>query len=142
MKKFNRSHFQWLAQERIDEALVLLGNSKFSGAYYLSGYCVENALKACILSKEYSDGLIFRERDFSKKCWTHDLQELVQLAQLGIEKDREMGSNADFSKNWGIVSNWDEESRYDEKAESEAREIINAITELPNGVLTWLKKYW
>ena len=83
MKKFNRAHFQWLAQERIAEALVLLGNSKFSGAYYLSGYCVENGLKACILSKEYSDGLIFRERDFSKKCWTHDLRRTGQSCPTG-----------------------------------------------------------
>jgi hypothetical protein len=44
----NRNDFQQLADVRIDEALALLGQGKFDGAYYLAGYAVECGLKACI----------------------------------------------------------------------------------------------
>ena len=44
----NRADFQRLADVRIDEAGVLLAAGRWSGAYYLAGYAVECALKACI----------------------------------------------------------------------------------------------
>ena len=47
----SRSDFQWLAKTRIREAKALLDNGLFDGAYYLAGYAVECALKACIVKK-------------------------------------------------------------------------------------------
>ncbi|MCP5119377.1 MAG: HEPN domain-containing protein, partial [bacterium] len=44
----NRTDFQNLALERLDDAKVLLDGGRYNGAYYLSGYVVECALKACI----------------------------------------------------------------------------------------------
>lgn len=44
----NRSDFQDLAQIRLAEAAALLQAERFDGAYYLAGYAVECALKACI----------------------------------------------------------------------------------------------
>ncbi len=44
----NRSDFQRLTRLRLDEAKVLLANERYQGAYYLIGYAVECALKACI----------------------------------------------------------------------------------------------
>jgi len=44
----NRNDFQQLADVRIDEAVVLLDQGKYDGAYYLAGYAVECSLKACI----------------------------------------------------------------------------------------------
>lgn len=43
-----RSDLQKLARIRLKEAKVLLDNRQYSGAYYLSGYVIECALKACI----------------------------------------------------------------------------------------------
>ena len=48
----NRRDFQALATLRVKEVKVLLGNQCFEGAYYLLGYAVECALKACI-AKHY-----------------------------------------------------------------------------------------
>lgn len=44
----NRLDLQNLALARLEEVEVLLNNHKYSGAYYLSGYVIECALKACI----------------------------------------------------------------------------------------------
>jgi hypothetical protein len=44
----NRTDFQELADVRIGEAEVLVAQGKWDGAYYLAGYAVECALKACI----------------------------------------------------------------------------------------------
>jgi len=44
----NRADFQELAQIRLRDAEVLLENGRFDGAYYIAGYSVECALKACI----------------------------------------------------------------------------------------------
>lgn len=63
----NRAELQRLAQERISDARVLLDARRWPAAYYLAGYAVECALKACIAklmkSEEYPD------RNFAEKCW-------------------------------------------------------------------------
>jgi HEPN domain-containing protein len=43
-----RKDLQFLARARIAEAKALLGSGNPHGAYYLAGYAVEFALKACI----------------------------------------------------------------------------------------------
>ena len=45
----NRLEFQQLAEVRVREAEALLAVGLWDGAYYLAGYAVECALKACIL---------------------------------------------------------------------------------------------
>ncbi len=47
----NRMEFQGLAEIRIREAEILLAAGAWDGAYYLAGYAVECALKACIAKK-------------------------------------------------------------------------------------------
>lgn len=44
----NRAELRNLAKLRLAEAQTLLAAARWSGAYYLSGYSVECALKACI----------------------------------------------------------------------------------------------
>lgn len=44
----NRDDLQKLARLRLREARALLDRDLYPGAYYLSGYVVECALKACI----------------------------------------------------------------------------------------------
>lgn len=58
----NRGELQELAMIRLQDAKVLLENECFDGAYYLSGYVIECALKACIAKKQKS--LIFLKRSF------------------------------------------------------------------------------
>jgi hypothetical protein len=71
----NRKIFQTLALERLSDAETFLNARKYSGAYYLAGYSIECALKACIARrvKRYD----FPLKD-AAKYYTHDLEELVQ----------------------------------------------------------------
>ena len=66
----NRAGFQHLAELRLREAEALLAAGLPDGAYYLAGYSVECALKACIAKRT-------REHDFpekeSKDFYIHDL---------------------------------------------------------------------
>jgi HEPN domain-containing protein len=47
----NRTDLQQLAELRIKEARILLDGDSYSGAYYLAGYAIECALKACIAKR-------------------------------------------------------------------------------------------
>jgi HEPN domain-containing protein len=128
-----------LTKIRIDEANQLLQTGFFDGAYYLSGYSLECALKACIV-KSIFDTL--PEKGFVDKCYTHDLNTLVKLASLERERGLEESRSSDFAINWAIVKGWNESTRYQRITEIQAREIYNSITTTKGGVLQWIQQYW
>jgi len=82
----NRNDFQELARIRLREAEALLEAGCFDGAFYLMGYVVECALKACIAkqTKEYD----FPDRKTVNASYTHDLEDLLGVAGLKPERDR------------------------------------------------------
>jgi HEPN domain-containing protein len=51
----NRSDFQELAELHLRHAHALLDAQLYSGAYYMCGYVVECALKACICKRTKQD---------------------------------------------------------------------------------------
>jgi HEPN domain-containing protein len=138
----NRAGFQKLAEMRLDDAKTLLDQGKWPAAYYLAGYSVECALKACIIAfLNKSDE--WPERDFSKNCWTHALDDLLKLARLQEELETVAKKDAVFANNWAVAKDWTEKARYNlDKAESDAKPLYDAIAEANHGVLTWLKNYW
>lgn len=79
----NRVDLQKLAIVRIREAKILFDSGEHSGAYYLAGYAVECALKACFAKgvQRYD----FPEKDKVSKIFTHRLREIAKLA--GLESD-------------------------------------------------------
>jgi len=137
----NRADLQQLAELRSKEARILLDAGSFPGAYYLAGYAVECALKACIAKqiKEYD----FPNFHFVKKSWTHNLKELLNLAELKDRLEKDMKSNKDLDTFWAIVVNWEEDRRYElGVTQEEARNLCDAISDPVNGVLQWLKTWW
>ncbi len=132
----NRAAWQQLAEDRIAEARALLAGQFWSGAYYLAGYAIECGLKSCVLARVDSDGVIFREKKFSERCWTHDLIELVKLAALDAARD------ADAAVNPARFQNWSEESRYVRQGRADAEQLVNAIDDQVNGVLPWIRAHW
>jgi hypothetical protein len=78
----NRADFQQLADVRIVEATALLAAGCWDGAYYLAGYAVECGLRACILAYVERTGVTFKDKKFSEKCWTHDAEALLAIADL------------------------------------------------------------
>jgi len=137
----NRAQLQQLSELRIKEARILLEARSYPGAYYLAGYAVECALKACIAkrTKEYD----FPDKNFVNKSWTHKLEELLNLTELKDKLEGDMKSNKDLDAFWAVVVNWEESRRYELGASQEdARNLCDAISDPVNGVLQWLKTWW
>jgi HEPN domain-containing protein len=136
----NRFDFQQLAEERLADSEALLGAGRFNCAYYVAGYAVECALKACIAK-------ITKRGDFppreTRKIWTHDLVDLLDSAGLKAKFIKKTGKNSAFSTNWAIVKDWSESSRYENnKNQLRAENMLSAIKNPQNGILPWLKKHW
>lgn len=134
----NRAEFQQLANERFYEAKALLDVGKWNGAYYLAGYAVELALKACIIKRLMATDA-FPPKDFSKDCYTHALGKLLGLAGLDAAL---AASNAELKANWGLSKDWSELKRYHLIGEAEARAMVDAIEDAAHGVLPWVKTHW
>jgi HEPN domain-containing protein len=137
----NRYDLQRLARLRVREARVLLENGHFAGAYYLLGYAVECAFKACIAKriKRYD----FPDRKLINDSYTHDLEKLLSVAELRVELQQEIRRNPALEAQWSIVKEWSEQSRYELGiSEAEARGLYSAVTSGRYGVLAWLRKWW
>jgi HEPN domain-containing protein len=137
----NRSDLQGVSRLRVKEARLLLDNGYFSGAYYLLGYAIECALKACIAKQIKRHD--FPDRKVVNGSYTHDLQTLLGISGLKEKLQEEIQSNPTLEVNWTIVKDWKVESRYSTiMSETKARDFYSAVTARKNGVLTWLKKWW
>ncbi len=139
----NRSAFQQLADERLLDASSLLAAGNWAGSYYLAGYTVECGLKSCVLARVAADqGVLFDEKNFSARCWTHDLETLLGLADLIRALNADFQIDTLLKAHWLIVKNWNEMSRYLSQPESEARKLLSAINHPTSGILAWLRKHW
>jgi HEPN domain-containing protein len=137
----NRSDLQALTEIRIAEAKALLDARMPEGAYYLAGYAVECAVKACIakLTKEHD----FPDKELASQIYTHKIKQLVKAAGLEPEWKKEIKANKEFRDNWQVVKDWSEEVRYSSRVSPKlALDLYNAITDSKAGVLEWLKKWW
>lgn len=139
----NRLEFQALAEERIVDARALLAVGQWSAAYYLAGYAVECGLKACILKRvTAASEVIFEDRKFSDKCWTHAVEPLLELAGLEDAFEADLGANPALKKNWPIVCAWNEQVRYQTISQDKAEKFFEAVTEPTNGVMSWIGVRW
>lgn len=136
----NRMTLQELAEIRIKEAKVLLDNEMYDGSYYLCGYTIELALKACIAknTREYD----FPDKDVVNSSYTHKLIDLIKTASLEQKFNDHKRKNQTFSSNWSIVKSWSEEKRYTRNPKSQAEGIYKAVSDKDNGVFEWIKQYW
>ena len=123
---------------RVREAQALLKAGEYSGAYYLAGYSIECALKACIAKK--SKRYDFPDKKTVTDSYTHDLTRLAILT--GLAKELETGIDPYLKKNWDVVRGWSEESRYRMNDKSSAAQLINAIMQRGHGVLPCIKHHW
>jgi hypothetical protein len=135
-----RADLQAMADIRIAEAQALFAAGLFDGAYYLAGYSVECALKACIakLTNQYD----FPDKEFVLSSYTHAIGKLVFNAGLIVQRDADAPIGSTFAYNWGIVKDWTESSRYERHTEQKAKALIEAVAHPINGVLPWIKVRW
>jgi hypothetical protein len=143
MSYMNRAECHQLARERMADVKALLASKRWALAYYIAGYAVECALKACIQVRISSETeVLFEDRRFSEKCWTHNLEVLFDCAGLKTSFDAELAANPDLKYNWTIVRVWNEASRYEFTPRIKALELFESITDKKHGVLTWIKRHW
>lgn len=137
----NRPSLQLLSRERLADARALLRSGRYAGAYYLAGYAVECALKACIAKQ-------FRRHDFPSKklsidSHTHDFTKLVISAGLEEALSSALATDEDLERNWRILRKWSTEDRYNSDiSNANARQLYRAITARQSGVMRWLRNYW
>jgi HEPN domain-containing protein len=136
----NRADLQRLANERMSDARVLLRARHWSAAYYLAGYAVECAVKACIANLMKAEE--FPDKTFAEKCWTHNLPQLLILAGLKIALETAMQADRELRDNWDAVKEWNEASRYARRTKAQAEILYEAIADRKHGVLSWLKRRW
>lgn len=136
-----RAEFKQLAKLRLREAETLFSAGLYDGAAYLCGYAVEFALKARICKllglNEYP------ETGRLKTAYAvHDFNQLLILSGLQPKLDP---GNADLFTNWSVATPWTPERRYQPKGsfnKTAAKEILDAVSSNPNGVLKWIMRYW
>jgi HEPN domain-containing protein len=133
---------QQLAEDRVVDAKALLDAGRWSAAYYLAGYAVECALKACLAKRTNLHD--FPDKTFAQKAFTHDLTELLELTGLRIplRLASTPAANLQLGLNWQRVKDWSEKVRYEQVAEPEARRLYEAITDPTSGVFPWIKARW
>jgi hypothetical protein len=136
----HKKDIEGLTELRIRDAKVLLETSSWSAAYYLSGYSIELALKACI-SKQFSAETI-PDKSFVNDVFSHEYVKLIGLAGLQQSLNAKLKSDKAFAANWGICREWSPNSRYATWDESDARYLYSAITDEQDGVLSWIKMHW
>ncbi len=105
-----RTDLQALASMRLNDAALLLRAGCCSSAYYLAGYAVELALKACI-SKAFQPDTI-PDKAFVNEIYTHSLETLLGAAGLKRQFNLDSKTDPSLAAAWGIASKWTESSRY------------------------------
>ena len=125
---------------RLREAKALFSADEFSGTYYLAGYAVECALKACIARS--TQQFEFPDRERVQKSYSHKPGELLKVAGLGDELHTAMMASTQLQASWSVVLNWSEQSRYVVWSREEADAMLTAISHPRSGVFVWITRHW
>lgn len=137
----DRKDLQEIAEMRINESGILIQNNAYAGAYYLAGYAIECALKACVAKQ-------IRKHEFPDKklildSYSHDLEKLLHVSGLKTKFHEAINDNPELDVNWSIIKDWTVDARYDQSiSEKRAKDLYDAIYDNRNGLLEWLRVRW
>ena len=133
----DRRDLQALCRIRIREAKALFNSGLNDGAYYLTGYAVECALKACIAKETRRHD--FPDKKRAEASHTHKLETLVALANLEEPRRDRVRTDEAFRRNWDVVAAWTEQSRYRRTSPENARALIEAANDRYHGIIPWIR---
>ena len=136
----NRQQLQQLSELRLREAQALFSAGLPDGAYYLAGYAVECALKACIAKRTREHD--FPDKKLTNESYTHSLIELMRISQLAPALKIAMQSDSRLGDEWNVVQNWSENSRYERHGLPETRLLLESIENQSGGLLRWIRLHW
>jgi len=140
MEVLTKNVLEELATARLREAVSLFDDGHCSGAYYLGGYVVELALKACISASFQPDAI--PDKRFVEKIYVHDLKKLVELAGLEAERREKISADRLFAAHWEYIAEWSENTRYKVTGEGTSRSFIEALRDPDHGVFEWIRTHW
>lgn len=139
MAPLPRGTLQRLASAKIEDGRLLFANGRYTNSYYLYGYGVELALKACIARQISAETI--PDRPILTGFLTHKLNDLVGLAGLAQRlADRRKDPN--FDARWAVVAEWSEAARYEMIDSVLAQAMADAVEHPDHGVAVWLRLYW
>ena len=136
----NRTDLRANAQAKLDDAIMLVQNQRYSNAYYLAGYAVEIGLKACIAAQVAAETI--PDKQFIEKVFRHDFKLLIGLAGLSAQLKEQQDRDPAFASNWAIAAEWTPDARYEAIDPTSAEVLISAIADPGSGVLQWIKIHW
>ena len=137
----DRSDLQVLAEARVVDAEALLQAGRWAAAYYLLGYAVECALKACA-AKQFHEHEV-PDKTIVNDFYTHRVDKLLNISGAKVALEAQAAADPRFQVNWNAVRDWNESSRYDHSTtEARARDMLVAVADPSSGVLPWLKTQW
>jgi len=137
----NKSDLEALVNVRVKEAKLLLDNKCYEGAYYLLGYALECAIKACIAKQVKEND--FPDKDLANASYTHRLSNLLGVAGLKQKLQEKGKTDEDFKLNWAVAKEWSEDARYKHTVEETmAKDFYEAIINNKSGILVWVKSWW
>jgi hypothetical protein len=121
-----------IARARLRDAQVLLNGKRFDGAFYLSGYAVELALKAriCRTLKWPDFPRSGREFEDFRSLRTHSLEVLLKFSGVAERV------TARHAAEWAVVVRWDPEKRYQAIGAlqpDEAEQMVKCVEEASAG---------
>ena len=137
---YTRSDLRANAQAKLDDALLLWQNGRYSNAYYLAGYAVEIALKACVAAQIVAETI--PDKELIRKIFNHEFNVLVGLAGLSAELKENQDKDSEFATNWAVASRWSPDIRDEVVDQTSAQVFIDAIADARSGVLQWIRAHW
>jgi hypothetical protein len=136
----NRQQLQQLSELRLREAQASFAAGLPDGAYYLAGYAVECALKACIANRTHAHD--FPDKKLATESHTHNLIDLMRVAQLESDLKLARKSDSRLEDDWITLQNWSETSRYKRWKSWEAQSLLEAVETGSGGLLPWIRLHW
>ena len=76
-----KGELETLAQEKLDDAAALIADGRWTNGYYLAGYAVELALKACI-AKSFK-AITLPDKDLVNATYSHNLRKSGRNCRVG-----------------------------------------------------------
>lgn len=115
--------------------------ARWAAAYYLLGYAVECAIKACIARQFHQDEV--PDRTVVNDFYTHRLDQLLRISGVGPALETRAAEDLAFRIAWRTVRDWNEGARYNLSiTEDAARDMFRAVAGPESGVLRWLSTQW
>jgi hypothetical protein len=104
----------------------------------LGGYAVECALKACYAKRTRRFDFPPDQQEY-KKAYSHELTMLATIA--GVRGELQV-KGTKLASYWTTVQDWSHVSRYQIVTRKQAEDLIKAISDRKDGVLTCIQKHW